>query len=66
MVGSEKPTSHLGPGYYDTYDTPLTQRKRGGPVPYCKDTSKRSGIDYTSPSKEVGPGSYEQSSQPAS
>ena len=47
----------MGPGYYEVSDQSLA-KKRGGAVPYKQDTSKRSQIELKSPSKVLGPGSY--------
>ena len=47
----------IGPGYYDLNDS-LIAKYRGGAVPYNADSSKRSKIEIQSPSKNVGPGSY--------
>lgn len=48
----------LGPGYYEANDSMLAKH-RGGPVPYHMDSSKRSQVELHSPTKLVGPGSYE-------
>jgi len=48
----------LGPGYYELNDS-LLSKNRGGAVPYHKDSSKRSQLELPTPSKVVGPGSYE-------